>query len=589
MDFSESGTSTPLSSGLTTPRYPERVYQRPAGLGSPDLERANEKLARIQHQNNIHSIRNHEVASPLSNRSTTLLNPATEMSQIPEMPMLQAAGLAGTLMVAAFLNTLSVQAMVIAMPSIGEALNMPPSRQQWIITSYALTFGCFLLLWGKIGDIYGKRLVFLIGGIWVAVTTLATAFSPSEIVFDILRALSGLGAAANVPAAMGILGTSIPPGKVKSYAFAIYAAGAPLGAIMGTLVGGVLTQYATWQWIFYMVAIISMVVTVAAYFVIPRPRRNHSVTPVDRPTLDYFGALLITLSLVLLIFTLSQGNTGDDGWAKPYIPSLLLVCVILFMTFVGWEWWLENKTKLEPLMRMSIWSNRGFTVSMVVTGFFWASFNNYMIYATFFYQEFLDLSPIATTLRFLPTGVAGALITIISGYLLSRVSGQRILVVGVVCSSLSSTLMAAPIPPETSYWAFGFPAMVLAVIGADTVYPCLSLYTTSRMPMRDQALAGGIFHTVGQVGRAVGLALATAVDVSIRKNHGNLLGDVVPSVNASGEEGREKWVLLAALRTTQWLNVGLALLALVGVITGLRNIGKIGAAKPHDDKEDPDK
>lgn len=104
MDFSESGTSTPLSSGSTTPRHPERVYQRPAGLDTPDLESANEKLARIQHQNNIHYIRRHEVASPLSNRSTTHLNPATEMSQIPEMPMLKAAGLAGTLMVAAFLN-----------------------------------------------------------------------------------------------------------------------------------------------------------------------------------------------------------------------------------------------------------------------------------------------------------------------------------------------------------------------------------------------------------------------------------------------------------------------------------------------------
>jgi len=137
------------------------------------------------------------------------------------------------------MQTLSVQAMVIALPSIGEALDMPPSRYQWIITSYALTFGCFLLLWGKVGDIYGKRLVFLLGGVWVAVTSLATAFSPSEIVFDILRALSGLGAAANVPAAMGILGTSIPPGKVKSYAFAIYSAGAPLGAVCGTIVVGV--------------------------------------------------------------------------------------------------------------------------------------------------------------------------------------------------------------------------------------------------------------------------------------------------------------------------------------------------------------
>lgn len=126
--------------------------------------------------------------------------------------------------------------MVIAMPSIGKALNMPESRYQWIITSYALTFGCFLLLWGKVGDMYGKRLVFLLGGLWVAATSLATAFSPSEIAFDILRALSGLGAAANVPAAIGILGVSIPPGRVKNYSFAIYSAGAPLGAVCGTFV-----------------------------------------------------------------------------------------------------------------------------------------------------------------------------------------------------------------------------------------------------------------------------------------------------------------------------------------------------------------
>jgi MFS family permease len=126
--------------------------------------------------------------------------------------------------------------MVIAMPSIGEKLHMPEERYQWIITSYSLSFGCFLLLWGKVGDIYGKRMVFLLGGVWVAITSLATAFSPSEIAFDVLRALSGLGAAANVPAAIGILGTSIPPGRVKNYSFAIYAAGAPLGAICGTLV-----------------------------------------------------------------------------------------------------------------------------------------------------------------------------------------------------------------------------------------------------------------------------------------------------------------------------------------------------------------
>jgi MFS family permease len=132
--------------------------------------------------------------------------------------------------------------MVIALPSIGKSFSTPPSRYQWMISSYNITFGCFLLLAGKLGDLHGKRLVFLLGGVWYALASLATAFSPNEIAFDVLRALSGLGAAANVPAAIGILGTSIPPGKVKSYSFAIYSAGAPLGAVSGNIVVGDKTQ-----------------------------------------------------------------------------------------------------------------------------------------------------------------------------------------------------------------------------------------------------------------------------------------------------------------------------------------------------------
>ena len=161
--------------------------------------------------------------------------------------------------------------------------------------------------------------------------------------------------------------------------------------------------------------------------------------------------------------------------------------------------------------------------------------------------------------------------TAISGYLLSRVSGQRMLIVGVMCAALSSALMAVPISPETTYWAYGFPAMCLAVVGADIVYPCLSLYSTSIMPMKDQALAGGIFTAVGQVGRTIGLALATSVDMAVREKGGNGLG--------VGAEPGEKWELLSGVRTAQWFSVGMNLVALAAVIWGLRNMGKIGAAR----------
>jgi hypothetical protein len=125
-----------------------------------------------------------------------------------QLPMSKARTIAlvATLTGAAFLNTLSVQAAVIVLPTIGRDLHVPAARQQWIVSGYSLTFACFLLLWGRIADVYGKRLIFIWGSAWVCVTTLVCPFIPNEIGFDLFRGLQGLGAAANVPTAIGIIG-----------------------------------------------------------------------------------------------------------------------------------------------------------------------------------------------------------------------------------------------------------------------------------------------------------------------------------------------------------------------------------------------
>lgn len=107
-------------------------------------------------------------------------------------------------------------------PTLSRELKIPETSQQWMVSSYSLTFGCFLLFWGRIADIYGKRLIFILGSLWVCIVCAATIFAPHEVVFDILRALHGLGAAANVPTAIGILGSTFPPGISKNYAFSAY-------------------------------------------------------------------------------------------------------------------------------------------------------------------------------------------------------------------------------------------------------------------------------------------------------------------------------------------------------------------------------
>jgi MFS family permease len=119
-------------------------------------------------------------------------------------------------------QTFSGQATVIILPTIGADLSIPDARQQWVISAYSLSFGCFLLLWGRIADIYGKRRIFILGSAWVAACTAANPFVPNEMGFDLFRGLQGLGSAANVPTALGILGTTFRPGKAKNWAFSAY-------------------------------------------------------------------------------------------------------------------------------------------------------------------------------------------------------------------------------------------------------------------------------------------------------------------------------------------------------------------------------
>lgn len=152
---------------------------------------------------------------------------------------------------ASFLNTLAVQAVVISLPSIGRDLHIPSSREQWVVSAYSLTFGCFLLVFGRLADVYGKRRIYLAGSAWLTVITIIIPFLRNEVAFDLFRALQGMGAAANVPTAIGILGSTFGPGKRKYFAFAFYAGGAPLGAVFGNILGGVLGEYMSWQWIFW--------------------------------------------------------------------------------------------------------------------------------------------------------------------------------------------------------------------------------------------------------------------------------------------------------------------------------------------------
>ena len=479
--------------------------------------------------------------------------------------------LVATLTGASFMNTLSLQAVVIILPTIGRALDIPDSRQQWIVSAYSLTFGCFLLLWGRIADIYGKRKIFVLGSAWVTATTLVNPFVPNEIGFDIFRALQGLGAAANVPTAIGILGTTFPPGKAKNYSFSAYAAGAPLGSIFGNLLGGLIASYANWKWVFGAMALLALIITVASVFVIPPPPTTLRAQGVRvKATVDWIGAVIITTGLVALLFALTEGNVV--GWSTPWIPVLIVVSIILIAIFVFWQRYLEKTGKATPLMKVSIFKSKRFSAGMFIMALFFASFNGYLVYATYYFQDYQGLSAIQTTLRFIPTGIMGVTTAAVVSRLIAVIPTYMLLLFGNFCVSVSCLLFAVPIPATTSYFAYGLPAMILCVLGADTTWPSLTLFTSHSLPHEDQAMGGALVNAVGQFGRAIGLAIGTAIQTAVMAHE---RGTDVQHVGSLQVHEDATWL---GLRAAQWLNFALGMTSFTVVALAFRGSGIIGKA-----------
>ncbi|CAH0049528.1 unnamed protein product [Clonostachys solani] len=509
-----------------------------------------------------------------------------ETEQPPQLPFSKARciALVATLTGASFLNTLSIMSVVIILPTIGEDLDIPETRLQWVISSYSLTFGCFLLIWGRIADVYGKRLIFIGGSIWVTAIAAANAFLPNEIAFDLFRALHGLGAAANVPTAIGILGVTFPPGKAKNYAFSTYAAGAPLGSVFGNILSGLIAEYANWKWVFGATAIIAGIISAAGIFVIP-PTPTPSKEDNDgkkRPNIDWVGGFLITVGLLALMVALTEGNVV--GWATPWIPVLIVVSFLIIAAFVYWQNYIETRLPdRAPLLKVSLFRNTRFSAVMAIMGLFFAAFNNYLVFATYYFQSFQGLSPIQTTLRFIPTGVSGAIIAAIVSQLLHRVPTVYILGCGTIAMCGSCILFAVPIPPSTSYFAWGLPAMILAVIGADTCWPSLTLFTSHSLSQKDQAIGGALINASGQLGRSIGLAISTAVQTSIMAN-----ARQVPIEDAGAMEAWD-FATLKGIRAASWMNFGLGAAAVLIVPLAFRTleiIGKPTTPQPVKDRSD---
>ncbi|KAJ6585583.1 major facilitator superfamily domain-containing protein [Mycena capillaripes] len=463
-------------------------------------------------------------------------------------------------------NLASSTSVSVFLPVIGDDFDISENQLQWLVSAFSLSSGCFLLLFGRLADLYGRKLLYVTGTLYLSALSLGCGFAQNATTLYILRGFQGLGPAAFIPACLGILAAAFPPSRARSAAFATFSAGAPIGGAVGTQIGGLLTQYtkASWRSPFFLIAGVACLCAVAGFLVIdpdvPSSEADKRV--------DWIGAFLVTTGLVLLVFVLGQGSAATNGWKTGYIIALLIVGVLFLVMFLLWQYYLEKNeaTRRPPLMKLSLWSRaKGkFAVMQAIAFFQWAGFLSWYFWAQVYYEDYKKLSAVLTAVRMLPMTVAGAMCNLFVVLVISRMDLVLLIVFGTSFTGVGALLFAL-IDPSAPYWAFGFPAPVVVVFGADFVFAAGTLFVAKVSLPHEQSLAGGLFQTLTQLGTSFGLAIST------------IAFDAV----ADGDAGND--APLEAYKAAQWTAFGMAMFCTLLAAIFLRGVGPVGS----DERQSP--
>ncbi|KAF8625057.1 hypothetical protein AX15_005579 [Amanita polypyramis BW_CC] len=388
----------------------------------------------------------------------------------------------------------------------------------------------------------------------MGILSLGCGFAQNTTQLLTIRGLQGIGSAASMTAAVGILAQSFPPGPMRSRAFATFSAGPPFGGGVGFVFGGLLTELSTVQWrgIFYLNAGLSALSLLAGLFSIDRDLPS---VELDR-RVDWIGAALVTAGLVLITFVLGQGELSPEKWRTPYIIAFLIFGVFLIIAFLVWEGYLAKHSTLPPLMRLDIWTraNGKFAAIQIIAFLEWCAFASWMLWVQLYYQSYKGYSPIQTMIRLLPAPVTGLILTFIVGVVVGWLPAIYLLSIGAMATGVACLLFAL-IKVEATYWAFSFPSTILAVWGADLIFACGSLFVARIAFPHEQSLAGGIFQTLTQLGTSFGLAITTIAHNRVT-SHESVRTGIIPDSQSSNVPPEAQ---LQGYRAAQWAGFAFAM------------------------------
>jgi EmrB/QacA subfamily drug resistance transporter len=450
------------------------------------------------------------------------------------------------LSVAYLMVILDVSIVNVALPSIQKGLHFSTSSLEWVVSGYALTFGGFLLLGGRLGDLLGRRRIFMAGLVLFALSSLLCGLSVSPAMLIGTRLLQGAAGAILSPSVFSIVSVTFEEGSERNRALGILGAIAGSGAAIGLLLGGVLTEFVGWEWIFF----VNVPIGLGVLLIVPRVVRESRAPELARH-FDVAGAVTVTGGLMSLVYGLTRAPTV--GWTSVET----IASFVGFAVLIGAALIIEQRSS-SPLVDLRIFRRRTLTGANVVALMLGASLFGMFFLLTLYQQDVLGFSPLRTGVNSLAIALTVIVASTISQTLVTRIGVRPVLSVGLLLLA-GGLVYYTQLPVNGSYFANLFPGFLLTGVGLGFAFVPVSIAALSGITSREAGLASGLITTSQQIGGGIGLAILTSVSTT-RTN--NLLASGVAAPTA----------LTDGFRLAFWVGAGFALAGVAATLILLRRV-----------------
>jgi DHA2 family methylenomycin A resistance protein-like MFS transporter len=427
-----------------------------------------------------------------------------------------------------FMLVLDMFIVNVALPSIAQDLQADLSLVAWVVSGYLILLGVLPLAMGRLGDIFGRRIVYFVGLLIFVLASAACGLAPNVYFLIVARVVQGLGAAIMYPCTLAIVTQAFPP-QQRGLAIGIWSGISGLGVIAGPILGGVLVGLASWRWIFFVnVPVGVLAVAMAVLFV--RESRDESVPR----TVDWLGLTTLATALTLIVLGFTQGN--PVGWGSPFVLGSFVVGIALIYAFVQVE-----RRATAPLIDLSLFRNMTFVMACLNTFLFAAATQGSLPYWSLYMQNYLRLSPIQGGLAFLPMTVVAVVAMPIVGAVGQRLGPRLWLLIFMgTLAALAGALLMLRLTPESTYANGLLPAVLLIGISIGVLTPAGTFAVVSAVPTTRSGLASGTLGMARNMGPAIGVAVLGAVflhhiDTDIPRQLQSLPASEIASVTSPAE------------------------------------------------------